>query len=318
MPWDKWYHGVAHDRKGCVTTNADLLLAVGAVGLAAGFIGSMLGIGGGIFLVPLFSVVLGIPLKIAIATSLVAVVATAAAGANVYLRQGLADVRLAMLLEIPTVLGAISGGLLASVLDADVLSLIFVALAFYTAWNMVRRHAGRKPEISNTQGGPPGNGLAAGSDEGVKEASVRAGAGWVREYFDVREGRMVRYRVERLGVGMLVSVLGGMASGLLGIGGGIIKVPVMALAMRVPMRAAVATSNFMVGITAAASAMVYFAGGLVDPLIAATAALAVLVGANLGARTASRVDQKLLSWIFALLLGVLALQMLVQAVGGAA
>jgi len=294
-------------------TSGLMLLAVGTVGCVAGFIGSMLGIGGGAFLVPLFSVVLGIPLKVAIATSLVAVVATAAAGANVYLRQGLADVRLAMLLEIPTVIGAIAGGLLASALDADVLSLIFVALAFYTAWNMVRRHGGGKGDrVKPERDGDP---ELAAADSGIKQnAEGPEDARWLREYYDAKEGKVVRYRVERLGFGLTVSVLGGVASGLLGIGGGIIKVPVMNLAMHVPMRVAVATSNFMVGITAAASAMVYLAGGFVDPFIAATAALAVLVGANMGARTASRVDQRLLSRIFALVLVVLALQMLYRAI----
>src|SRR5690606_11243663 len=109
----------------------------------------------------------------------------------------------------------------------------------------------------------------------------------------------------------------GLASGLLGIGGGIIKVPVMNLAMKVPMRVAVATSNFMVGITAAASAVVYYANGLVDPLVASAAALAVLVGGNLGARTAGRGDQGMLARVFAVVLAVLALQMLYRVLGSA-
>ena len=218
------------------------MLAVGGIGCVAGFIGSMLGIGGGIFLVPLFSVVLGIPLKVAIATSLVAVVATAAAGANVYLRQGLADVRLAMLLEVPTVIGAIAGGLLAALLDARALSVIFVALALYTAWNMIRRHAGTKRAPGGPAAQGPGQGAGeaemAVAREGGRPGATTAARAWrERHYFDAKEGRVVHYRIERLGLGMAVSVLGGVASGLLGIGGGIIKVPVMNLAMKVPMRA---------------------------------------------------------------------------------
>jgi len=291
-------------------------VAVGGVGLVAGFVGSMLGIGGGVFLVPLFSVVLGLPLKLAIATSLVCVIATAAAGANVYLRQGLADIRLAMLLEIPTVVGAIAGGMLASVLEADALALIFVALALYTAWTMFRRH-GRSQGDARGGPGPEETELAATGDPGEGGVSAGGGSWREREYFDAKAGRVVRYRIERLGPGLAVSVVGGLASGLLGIGGGIIKVPVMNLAMKVPMRVAVATSNFMVGITAAASAVVYYANGLVDPLVASAAALAVLVGGNLGARTAARVDQGMLARVFAVVLAVLALQMLYRVLGSA-
>lgn len=269
-----------------------MLAAVAAVGLGAGAVGSMLGIGGGVFLVPLFSVLLGIPIRVAVATSLVAVVATAAAGADVYLRQGLTDVRLAILLELPTVVGAIAGSMLAVALDQKALSLIFALVALYTAWTMLQERSEAPVEGSSVEKAP----LKEVADPPTPFPS---GA--------------VAYRVEKLPLGLAMSALGGVASGLLGIGGGIIKVPVLKLAMEVPMRVAVATSNFMVGITAVASVGVYMAGGYVDPQIAASAALAVLMGASAGARLASRIDQKLLARGFAILLATLAIQILVQA-----
>lgn len=255
----------------------------------------MLGIGGGIFLVPLISVLLDVPIHVAIGTSLVAVVATAAAGANVYLGRGLTDLRLAVLLQAPTVIGAIAGGTIAVLLDARVLSLVFASVALYGAWTMGR------PRRQHAR------------DEHAAADEHAPSQGWFEvkgEYYDEKEGRSVPYRVRRLPFGLLMSTVGGLFSGLLGIGGGIVQVPVMILALQLPTKVAMATSNFMVGITALASAFVYFAGGFIDPLIAAPAALAVLAGASIGARVASQVDGRTLGKFFAALLAVLALRML--------
>ena len=151
---------------------------------------------------------------------------------------------------------------------------------------MFRRH-GRSQGDARGGPGPEETELAATGDPGEGGVSAGGGSWREREYFDAKAGRVVRYRIERLGPGLAVSVVGGLASGLLGIGGGIIKVPVMNLAMKVPMRVAVATSNFMVGITAAASAVVYYANGLVDPLVASAAA-----AGGAGGREPGRQDRR--------------------------
>ncbi|HEY8450535.1 MAG TPA: sulfite exporter TauE/SafE family protein [Bacillota bacterium] len=246
-------------------------LSLVGLGLSAGLLGSMLGIGGGVFLVPLFTLLLKLPIHLVIGTSLVAVVATSCAGTQVYFRKGLPDVRLAMLLELPTVAGAIAGGLLGALLNPGFLTLLFGVIALYTAWSM----ANWRP-------------VAAALDD--------AGA--------------MAYRPQRLPLGMAMSAVGGLASGLLGIGGGVIKVPIMTLAMRIPPKVAAATSNFMVGITAVASAFVYFAKGFIDPQLAAPTALAVLAGASLGARLGTSIHSRSLCRIFAVVLALLAVQML--------
>lgn len=282
-----------------------LIAEIAGIGLGAGLLGSMLGIGGGVFLVPLFSVVLGVPIHLAIGTSLVAVVATACAGASVYLSRGLTNLRLAVLLELPTVLGAIVGGLIAASLDQRILSLVFAAVAFYTSWNMARSGGAKQTSESR-------RGRGAARPNGTKHPSRLDLGG---EFYDPAQNRVVHYTVNRLPLGMGMSVVGGLASGMLGIGGGVVKVPIMNLALRLPLKVATATSNFMVGITAVASAFVYYSEGFVKPLLAAPAALAVLVGASIGARFGSRVDNRKLSRVFAVVLAILALQMALRGVG---
>lgn len=245
-------------------------------GLGAGVFGALLGIGGGIVLVPILHVVLGLPMVTAVAVSLACVIATSTSAGATLAREGLCDVRLGMRLELATVTGAIVGAFFAPYLPVPLVRVLFGLAILPAARGLFLR---RKAAA--------GGGGGAAADDAP------------RNY----------------GVGMGASLVAGSLSGVLGIGGGFIKVPVMNLAMGVPMRVATATSNFMIGITAAASAFVYIARGQLDLAVAAPAILGVLVGAALGARLLPRVPADVLRKVFGFLLVVLAVQMIVSGLG---
>lgn len=270
-----------------------LLLSIFLSGLAAGVMGALLGLGGGILIVPALSLFLGVPIHQAIAASLVAVVATSTVAAVGYVRDELSNMRLGLLLEVATTVGAILGGVTASHLSREALSAVFATALLLMAAYLLR-------------------GGAAGEGETVSngEAGLFGGA-----YFDPRLGREVRYRVRRLPVGLGASFVAGNLSGMLGIGGGPVTVPVMALAMGVPLKAAAATSNFMIGVTACASAALYYQRGLVDPAVAVPVCLGVSAGAFAGARLAPRLRTHALARGLAFVLAVLGAQMFLAALG---
>src|SRR5256885_11802928 len=229
-----------------------LLLAVAA--FLAGLAGSYLGIGGGIFLIPFMTLALQIDIKVAIATSLIGVIATSSGAASVYVRDHLTNLRLAMFLEVATTLGAIAGAVVGILVPNVYLFLTFGVVVLYAAASMVRVAETAKDRAY--RGGDEERPL-------VKRLNLSS------LYFDQEDQGVYRYRVERPGAGFGVSAAAGVFSGLLGVGGGFIKVPAMNILMRVPMKAAVATSNFMIGVTAAASAFIYYSQGLVNPQLAA-------------------------------------------------
>jgi uncharacterized protein len=252
---------------------ADWILII-AGGAAAGVFGSLLGLGGGVLIVPLLTLGFGLELREAVGVSLVSVIMTSSAAAGVYLERHVADLRLGMRLELFTAIGALVGGTIAFLLDERFLSLLFAALLVYVALSMGRS------SISETE--------TAGSD-----------------------GRP--YAVRNLPLGIVGATWAGVASALLGIGGGIVKVPLMHLAMGIPLRVATATSNLMVGITAAAGAAIYLARGEIDPYVAGPTAIGVFVGASLGSRLAHRVDLRILRWLFVVVLLYTAVQMFLRA-----
>ena len=271
-------------------THAIVLAAVGFVG---GGFGSMVGLGGGVFIIPALVLFLDVPIHNAVAASLLAVVATSTTAAAAFLRDDLTNLRLGMTLETMTVTGAVVGGLIGAALSSEVLSAIFgsvmVAVSIYLA---LRRHAGR-------------------SSSGDAEEVGLLGA----TYYDRNLGTTVSYRVRRLPAGMVASAVAGYVSGLLGLGGGFLKVPVMVLAMGVPVRAAVCTSSFMIGVTASAGSLVYFTRGLVDPVITVPVVLGVIAGAYLGSKLALRVKSSVLATVLAVVLFALAVQMILSAAG---
>jgi hypothetical protein len=267
-------------------------------GAAAGVFGSLLGLGGGILIVPLLTLGFGLPLREAVGVSLVSVMMTSSAAAGVYLERHVANLRLGMTLELFTAIGALVGGSVAFLLDERLLSFLFAALLTYVAITMVRARTGDTATPVDLGGGErlPGN------DDPSRGTVLDQLGG---------DG----YQVRNLGRGILGALGAGVASALLGIGGGIIKVPLMHLSMGVPLRVATATSNLMIGITAAASAVIYLIHGGIDPYVAGPTGIGVFVGATAGSRLGHRVDLRYLRLLFVVVLGYTALQMLLRALG---
>lgn len=283
--------------------NATLLI-LAATGFAGGTFGAMLGLGGGVLIVPLLTGILGIPIHQAIGASLVGVVATSSAGAGVYLKSRLVNVRLGLLLEPVLALGGITGGLIAALLSGQVLSALFALALIFTAYNMYKTG-----QVQDER-------LHGEIDEHVQTAHAgRVYDALSGEITDKATGRTTAYRVRGVPIGLGASFVAGNMAGLLGIGGGIIKVPVMHLLMGLPLKASVATSNFAMGVTASAAAFVYLSEGLVNPFLVAPVVIGVVVGAQVGSRIAERVQSSALGRVFVVVLLFMAAQMVSKAVG---
>ena len=260
-----------------------------AGGFVAGTFGALLGLGGGVLLIPFLVIVLGVPMHQAIATSIIAVIATSSAGAAMNLERRVVNMRLGMLLEIATVAGAILGGMTANYLSASVLTKLFSGLLLFVAVIMIWR-----TRQNNGKEMVTANGVLSGT------------------FIDVSSGKSIIYTVKKVPAVMCVSLVAGNVSGLLGVGGGIFKVPAMHIISGIPMKAATATSNFMIGVTAAASAFIYFAHGHINPFIASTAALGVLAGSMIGVRISRKIRSTVQTWIFAVVLLVVSLQLFLR------
>lgn len=257
------------------------------VALGVGVLGSLLGIGGGVLLIPLLTGLFGVPIKFAIGASLLSVIATSSAAGAFYVGQGISHTRLALILETATTLGALIGGITAVLLAPSLLEGLFALVLLYVVYTMRRLPSGE----------------SQATPTGVLDTC----------YVDPASGQPVNYGVQRLPTGVAASFLAGNVSGLLGIGGGIIQVPLMSLVMGMPVRASIATSNFMLGVTAATSAVIYYQRGFLDPRIAIPTALGVLLGAQIGARISGRVRNQQLKLVFQGLLLVFAVQMIYRA-----
>ncbi len=283
-------------------------LALIAGGAAAGVFGSLLGLGGGVLLVPMLTLGFGLDLRSAVGVSLVSVIVTSSAAAGVYLERNVANLRLGMTLELFTAMGALAGGIIAFLVDERLLSFLFAALLGYVAFSMVRTGTG-EGEGEAAAGSPRGP-LAPG--EGVVPVPDRDDDRWATTLAGLAGDD---YEVRNLGRGIAGSAGAGVVSALVGVGGGIVKVPLMHLAMGVPLRVATATSNLMIGVTGAASAVIYLLRGEIDPYIAGPVAIGVFVGASGGSRLAHRIELRWLRLLFVVVLGWTALQMLLRALG---
>lgn len=273
-----------------------LVLIVG--GIAAGLFGSLLGLGGGLLIVPLLTLVFNLPLLTAVGVSLVCVIVTSGASAGVYLERRVANLRLGMVLELFTAAGALAGGLAAFILPENVLEFLFTALLLYVAVTMARRgDSAPAPEATTL------------NDDDAPDPAIPVVAD--RSFLATLSGP--GYRVHRLGFGLIGSVIAGITSALLGIGGGLVKVPVMHVVMGVPLRVATATSNLMIGITASASAIIYLLRGGIDPYVASPTAIGVFLGASLGSRIAHRIHLRVLRGLFVAILLYTSWQMLQRA-----
>jgi uncharacterized membrane protein YfcA len=255
-------------------------IALGGAAALAAVLGSMLGLGGGVFLVPIFTLFFGIDPKIAIGASAVAVITNSVGGSTVHLRNGFTNIRLAMLLGITTISGAIVGALVAIVANASVLNFVFGLVLFAAAISMLIR---RQAVVPNSEPNDPD--------------PFHLGA----SYTDRATGGLVRYIPHRVRMGLGASTFAGVLSGLLGVGGGVVQVPMMNLLMRVPVKAATAT--------------VFYADGKIDPTVVVPAMIGIFVGSQIGSNLTSRVKTADLILIFVAILLYLSISMVLKSFG---
>jgi hypothetical protein len=270
-----------------------------AVSMAASALGGMLGMASGIFIVPVLTMFGHIDIHTAVGASIVSVIACSCGGAAPFLKNRLTNIRLAIMLETATTTGALTGVLLAGIVPVSYLYLLFAVILFLSAHQMLARR--RNPVLASAP-------APAGSWSDALELGSR--------YHDRELGREVRYRVHRLALGMVLMYGAGLISALLGIGSGVLKIPAMDTAMRLPIKVSSATSNFMIGVTAAASAGVYFMRGSIVTEVAGPVAFGSVLGAMAGARMLLIVSNDKLRLLFVVILVVLGIQMLLTVFGG--
>jgi uncharacterized membrane protein YfcA len=259
----------------------------------AGLVGSLVGLGGGVFVVPLLTLAFGLSIHDAIGASIVSVIATSSGAAAAYVRDHITNLRVGMFLEVATTLGAICGALLSVIAPTGMLFLIFGLVLAVSAVPLVVKLGEELPSDVRP--------------DRWSRALALAGS-----YPDQHQGREVSYAVTRVPLGFSMMYVAGLISGLLGIGSGTFKVLAMDTAMRLPMKVSTTTSNFMIGVTAAASAGIYFERGYINPMVAAPVALGVLLGATIGAKTLARLSNATLRKIFIPLLALIAIEMLIR------
>lgn len=272
-----------------------LLVFLGSV--FAGLVGSLVGLGGGVFVVPLLTIVFGVPFTSAVGASIVSVIATSSGAAAAYVRDRLTNLRVGMFLEIATTAGAICGAFLAVLTPTAFLSIVFGLVLLVSAAPLLIKLGEELPS-------------------GTKSDRWARKLGLASSYPDRRLGREVSYEVTRVPLGFSMMYVAGLLSGLLGIGSGTFKVLAMDTAMRLPMKVSTTTSNFMIGVTAAASAGIYFERGAIDPLVAAPVALGVLLGATIGAKTLGRLSNTTIRRLFIPVLVLIAAEMIIRGASG--
>jgi len=269
-----------------------------AVSLGASALGGMLGMAGGLFIVPILAIFGHVDIHVAIAASTVSVIACSCSSAAPFLRGRLTNIRLAITLETATTLGALSGVFLFGLIPVSYLFFLFAAILLLSAQQMMSR-----------RGDPPGASTVADTERWT--AVLRLDS----SYPERALGRDIAYRVQRLPMGMMLMFGAGLISALLGIGSGVLKIPAMDTALRLPIKVSSATSNFMIGVTAAASASAYFIRGEIAAPVAGPVALGSVIGAIAGARLLLVIPSERLRVLFVAVLVILAVQMLLGAFG---
>jgi uncharacterized membrane protein YfcA len=269
-------------------------LEIGVVAAVAAILGSMLGLGGGVFLVPILTLFFAVDARLAVGASAVVVVTNSVVGSTNHLRARFTNPRLAMLLQIATAAGAIGGALVGVTADPRVIYGVFGAVLVYAAVSMVARGEKR---ITTPPAGTPD--------------PLQLGAA----FRDPAIGREVGYVPTHPGWGLGVGAGAGVISGMLGVGGGVVMVPAMNLLMRTPVKAAVGTSSFMVGITSVATAFVFYSRGFIDPSLVVPSIIGVFAGGQIGSRLTRRLRAQRLAFLFALILLYLGLSLLLRAFG---
>ncbi|GHO66986.1 UPF0721 transmembrane protein [Ktedonobacter sp. SOSP1-52] len=279
-----------------MTLTLTTILLIFSGSILAGLMGSLLGLGGGILIVPMLSLAFGLPIQYAVGASVIAIIATSSGSAAAYVRDRLSNIRVGMFLETATVSGAIVGALLATIVAPQLLYIIFGIVLLISLLPILVKLGEELPQ-------------------NVKNDRLATALSLASSYPDKRLGEEVAYEVTNTGWGFLVMCVAGCLSGLLGIGSGVFKVLAMDTIMRIPMKVSTTTSNFMIGVTGAASASIYFARGDVHPLIAAPVALGILAGSFVGARILPLMKNTTLRKIFIPVLSLIALQMVLHGFG---
>jgi uncharacterized membrane protein YfcA len=267
-----------------------LSIVLFVAGMAAGAVGALLGLGGGVFLVPFLVLVLHVPMRQAVAISLVTVIATSSVVTSIRMGRALVNFRLGMLLEVATTAGGLTGGIVAMMLSAGTLQRMFGVMAVVSALAMLGRLERR-------------NVITAPDAE-----TGRLGG----RYHEAESGGLVSYRVKRVPLAMVASYAAGSLSSLLGVGGGVLKVPVLNAWCGVPLRAAAATSAFMIGVTATSGVVIYYGRGEIVPWMAASTVLGVLAGSRMGFAMGERARAKWLKLLLAVILAGVGILMLVR------
>jgi len=264
-----------------------------AVSALAGFLGSLTGLGGGVVVTPALTILLGVDFHYAIGATLVSVIATSSGAAAAYVKEGYSNIRVGMFLEIATTLGAVAGAHLTAVVPASALAVLFGVVLLYSAWHSFR--------------------------EQREAAELRPDALALRLRLDGSypgPAGAIRYHVARVKAGFSLMFGAGVLSGLLGIGSGAVKVIAMDQIMGIPFKVSTTTSNFMIGVTAAASAGIYLSRGYVDPGLAMPVMLGVVAGSIIGARFLMGARTRVLRRVFAAVIGLLALEMIYNGFSG--
>jgi uncharacterized membrane protein YfcA len=261
---------------------------VGLGSFFAGFLGALTGLGGGVVIVPLLALLFGVDIRYAIGASLVSVIATSSGAAAAYVREGFTNIRLGMFLEIATTAGAIAGAFLAAKISTAAIGIVFGLVLIYSAWLSVRGHAH--------------SAVAAAPDRLADRLRLNGS-------YPAEEG-LKPYTVRRIPAGFALMFGAGTLSGLLGIGSGAVKVLAMDQAMRVPFKVSTTTSNFMIGVTAAASAGIYLTRGYIEPAIAMPVMLGVLAGSMVGARVLVKAHPRSLRLTFGVVIVILGVEMI--------
>jgi uncharacterized membrane protein YfcA len=275
-------------------TALDFTLVVLALSVLAGFLGALTGLGGGVVVVPALTLALGVDMKYAIGASLVSVIATSSGAAAAYVREGLSNIRIGMFLEIATTLGAILGAFLAGRVSTHALAIVFGLMLLQAAYQSFKGMSDHGPGVE--------------SDALAKR--LRLGGAYPVD------GKPEQYGVRHVPAGFGMMFGAGALSGLLGIGSGAVKVIAMDRIMRIPFKVSTTTSNFMIGVTAAASAGFYLKRGYIDPRVAMPVMLGVLVGALLGTKVLVHAQVRTLRIVFGVVILALAIEMIVNGLIG--
>jgi len=271
------------------------------IAVLAGFLGSLVGLGGGIIITPALTILFGIDIKYAIGASIIAVIATSSGSAIAFVKDHVSNMRVGMLLEVFTTAGGVVGALMAGIFSSKLLYIFFSLILLNSFYGMLKK-TGLITKVKK-------------EEEKVENDKYADRYKLNSTYYDKATGKTVSYNVTNVPQGSLVMFGAGFASGLLGIGSGAFKVVALDSYMKLPIKVSTATSNFMMGVTATASALIYFFNGTINPAIAAPIAIGTLIGSRTGAKVMQRLDAKYIRYIFLPILLFTIVNMFLKGVG---